>query len=444
MVFRIRDGFIIKALDRPDLDPNRKCKTLTTYNTDQLSQAVSYFLDVINKIDSSKKPIAINYAHLSFLTIAFALAIIKSKKDTVMLIDDDIVIAGDDLKLFSHFFLAGPRVGRRKHSSIALINQSIEHRSYIDSPEVMDAVESWDGREELTFEFGKDVKTYILHINSLNTETLTTSGLMEESSIVAAMNNYVYDDDHCVLFRSFNHVGVATLIIYPALFKAKSVSVIDHKNQWNTECEDATHVHMNYEMIQQNFKLPKKLRTLSTGGYHFSSDCLDYVYAQSDIDRIVDCYGTATCPPPMAIRELTKENSIGLQPFKWINKVFFPKISESGEMSISSKDEYSFVGIVGSKEGKELVIPDAIEQINNDTFYLYGRKENYIRVLDTRLTSKELSQMIDSIISNVKIEYTIKDGTNFPKLISNISNKEKLDNFVINNRVEADIEYTND
>ena len=212
----------------------------------------------------------------------FLYKIIKSKKDTALIIEDTVVRSGDDLNLFSHFFIAGPKWRGPKSSILPLVDEQPQHRSYIDSVSTMDAVEAWTGREKLTFEFGKDVKTYVMNLNSTKLELLTTSGLMEESSVVAAMNNYIYDDDYCVLNRTFNHVGVATLVIYPSLFKARSVALIDHINQWNVACEDATHVHMSYQMIQQGFKLPKKLRTLSTGGYHFSIDCLNYVYSMSE------------------------------------------------------------------------------------------------------------------------------------------------------------------
>lgn len=447
MEFKIRDDFTIKSLDRPDLDSLRRSQNLTTYNTDKLSQAVSYFLNLINKIDTSEKPIGINYGGLSFLTVAFALAIIKSKKDTALIIEDTVVRSGDDLNLFSHFFIAGPKWRGPKSSILPLVDEQPQHRSYIDSVSTMDAVEAWTGREKLTFEFGKDVKTYVMNLNSTKLELLTTSGLMEESSVVAAMNNYIYDDDYCVLNRTFNHVGVATLVIYPSLFKARSVALIDHINQWNVACEDATHVHMSYQMIQQGFKLPKKLRTLSTGGYHFSIDCLNYVYSMSDIDRIVDCYGTGFCPPPLAIRELTKENSFGLQPFKWVNSIVFPRMinTDDGPQMLLESNHVLFKGIMSaSNDGKSIGTRDIVEQVNDDTFYLYGNSMTYVRVLDSRITTTELQKMLDSVCSNVSIEFTTKQGTKFPKLITNIFNKEQLEKFVVDNKVEADVEYTND
>lgn len=443
MAFKIREDFIIKALDRPNRDDRRLSKTLTTFNTDQLSQAISYFLNLINKVDASEKPIGIHYGSLSFLTIAFALAIIKSKKETGLIIDDKVIRAGDDLKLFSHVFVTGPN-WRTPDSILSVVDKEPNHRSYVDSVSIMDEVEAWPGREELIFEYSKDVKTYIVNFNSAKLDLLSTSGLMEESSIIAAMNNYVYDDDHCALYRRLNHVGVGTLIIYPALFKAKSVALVDHINQWDIACEGATHVHMSYQMIQENFKLPKKLRTLSTGGYHFSRDCMDYVYSLSDIDRIVDCYGTGYCPPPLAIRELTKENISSLQPFKWVNSIVRPEsvLLEKGPGLLITSDQPLFDKMSSSgHDGKSIGTGDIIERVNDDTFYLYGNSLTYIRVLESRISSIELQKMLDAVIPDVTIEFTIKEGTRFPKLITQNYNKEKLDKFVIDNKIEADIEY---
>jgi hypothetical protein len=423
MEFKIRDDFTIKSLDRPDLDPQRKSKDLTTYNSDQLSQAVSYFLNLINKIDTSEKPIGISYSRLSFLTIAFSLAVIKSKKDTAIVINDEILELDNDLDLFSFFFIAGPRSGFKGSGIVSKAEEVPSHRFYIDATSTMDAVEAWTDREKLTFEL------------------ISTSGLIEESSIIAAMNNYVYDDDYCVLNRSFNHVGVHTLIIYPSLFKAKAIAVADNVRQWNIVCEDATHVHMGYQMIQEKFKLPKKLRTLSTGGYHFSLDCLNYVYSHSDIERIVDCYGTVFCPPPLAIRDLNKENSLGLQPFKWVNSLVFPTMNH-GTMHINSDQELFSKTFFAFGDGKSIATQDIVEKVDDDIFYLYGSTETYIRVSDTRITTTELQRMLDSVIPNTVIEFTIKEGTKFPKLIADSLSKEKLDKFIIDNKVEADIEYT--
>lgn len=440
MEFKIRKDFILKSID---YNKQELSDPLVSYDYDQLSQAVSYFLNYINKIDDSEKPIGINYHDLSFLTVAFALAIIKSKKDTVLVLDH-VLDNTDDLNLFSFFFVAGRQTGVDKSAS-NFVNQAPDCRFDVDSLDTMKAVEAWPDREPLTFEFGRNAKTYILYFNAKQPVLLTNSGIMDESSIIAAMDNYVYEDDYCVLKRSFNHVGVHTLIIFPSLFKAKSVAVVDgNVDAWNKACEGATHIHMSYQMIQLGLQLPKKLRTLSTGGYHFNKDCLDYVYSQCDIERIVDCYGTSTCPPPLAIRELTKENSFGLQPFKWVNKVFYPRMNiNEGQMRIVSDGTYSFAGI-GGMASDDLVIADVIEKLDDNTFYLYGSKENYIRVLDTRITTKELTQMLDAVVDNVKIEFTTSDKTSVPKLITNISNKEKLNNFVIENKVEATIEYTDD
>ena len=446
MEFKIRDDFILRSVDHRKYDTIKRLRLLVDYNTDQLSQAVSYFLNIINKIDTSEKPIGINYADLSFLTIAFSLAIIKSKKDYVLVVDP-VLENTDDLNLFSFFFIAGSRTIEEHYNISKLINQCPDRRMDMDTYSIMNEVESWQGREELTFEFGKNTKTYILPFNTKKPFLLTTSGIMDESSIKAAMDNYIYEDDYCVLKRSFNHVGVHTLIIFPSLFKAKSIAVVDHyRTIWDMACENATHIHISRQMIQDKFTLPKNLRTLSTGGYHFDKDCLDYVYAQSNIERIVDCYGTGHCPPPMAIRELTKENSFGLQPFKWVNKVFYPNISLDGQghVKIRPSVPYPVDGLANSSAEGDLLIADIIEHIGEDTFYLYGSKENYIRVLDTRITVKELTEMLNKIIDDIRIEFVNKDGTNVPKLITDISNKEKLDSFVLNNKVEADVEYTND
>ncbi|MEY3074520.1 MAG: hypothetical protein RJB25_156 [Bacteroidota bacterium] len=77
---------------------------------------------------------------------------------------------------------------------------------------------------------------------------------------------------------------------------------------------------------------------LTSGGYNFNSECVNYVTSRSEIENIVDCFGTARCPPPLAIRQTLKDTS-----FDWVNEFIKLGIKEgTNELMFSTEQENVF------------------------------------------------------------------------------------------------------
>jgi len=195
--------------------------------------------------------------------------------------------------------------------------------------------------DDLIFDYSKNKKVSVVNIiNANDIALLYTTEKIEGSSIAAAINHYFHEDDYVVIMRPFGHVGVGTLSIYPAFFKAKNISICPFVNDWNEEYHNATHIHIDKSMMNFGCKLPKKLRMLTSGGYNFNSECADYVTSRSDIENIVDCFGTAKCPPPLAIRQLLKDKIFKANnEFEWINEFIKLGIKEGTEQLMFSAEQ---------------------------------------------------------------------------------------------------------
>ena len=431
MIFKIPENASYRGLK---ILPNNDWHRQRRYTRDDLSKTVSFFLDYLNRIPNEQsRRIGIVYGALSFLSIAFMLALIKSKRDYIVFYHlDNFDI--DLTTVCNHIFIAGDLPETVNKSGLQL---APDFFTEIWNYDLQKNAFAHTGQAKLEFEFDANQKTFIgiLRDGSWTTIPLYTTGKIEESCIVAAMDNYISEEDTCILVRPFRHIGVATLSIYPALFKAKKVIICRGQEDWNDEYKAATNVHLAWEMVKENWKLPEKLRMVTTGGYAFNSDCINYVVNQSDVEHIVDCYGTAVCPPPMAIRYLHKDRP-AFQPFVWINKLLKPK-SDNGNLAITGPVDI-FKKVQGNVPSDlldfdKVLTSDKIELTDNG-FYFYGSRTMFIRVKHERWTVDNFSNLFkeQTGIEQFEITFEDKDGVAVPLLHVENQYKEIVSNFITN------------
>lgn len=401
------------------------------FSRDDLSQAVSFFLDYINRIPvEQERKIGVTFGSLSFLSIAFMLALIKSKRHYIVFYHLDNF--DDNLKnICNHLFIVGELPESVDESGLRSLPDFF---SETWNDQVQYAVSAHTGRVDLEFEFSADQKTF-RGVENKETAVWTavplyTTGKIEESCVAAAMDHYIHSDDVCILLRPFRHIGVATLSVYPALFKAKRIIICRSKFDWTDEYSAATNVHLAWEMVKENYPLPKKLRTVTTGGYAFNSECIRYVTDQSQVDNIIDCYGTAVCPPPLAIRQLYKDRP-ALQPFIWVNK-FLTVEDHQGSLVIAGPAGV-FEGVEGSVGSDRIKTNDHIE-LNGDSFYFYGSWMRFVRVNHERWTVDNFSSLLkeQTGISNFMIMFEKKDGVEVPSLYIEKQDEKVVAEFIKN------------
>lgn len=403
MAFKVNKDLIVRAYVRTGgIGPTGfPVKVVREFNYDDLSKYVSYFLEKINSVphDFSKK-IGIFHGLLSFQSVAFMLALIKSGKNYIVFngYADDFPEYMKSIKdATTHIFMVGG------FEEEYLMEEYSDMYSEIDSFETLVALDAHKGRENLEFTFSKRQRIYSKFHLSGPIELTCTTGLIEQEAVKTAISSYFVEDDYCVIYRPFKHIGVATLHTYPAFFTVKGISICDDIAEWEQEYHRATHVHISHNMIQLKWPLPKKLRMLTSGGYPFNSNCLEYVTGQSDIDNIIDCYGTRYCVPPMAIRTIPK-NNVGLLPFKWVNNFVKPENIENKLYFRAPKNTFS--NIPGSNsDGTLLYSADIIENTGVDNeFYFYGQHVKFIRVDHIRVN-------YDDFVSFVKAKTGLRDFT---------------------------------
>jgi hypothetical protein len=435
MEFKIRDDIEIRSL-------SFRTTRIIQYTSEDIARYVSYFLDRINSITDHSKPIGVKFGLLSFVSTCCLLALVKSGRDyCIIYYKNDDFRENNDSK-FSHVFKLGPFWEVQNESIGSVLEYETEGAEHAITT-------------DLTFEFSSTQKVYVMADDVDTIELLTTTGKIEESSIKAAMANYFTEDDYCVFHRPMRHIGVATLCIYPALFKAKGISFCATRPEWATQVNLATHIHFGYDMIRDKWSLPKKLRMLTTGGYDFNQECVEYVRSKSDIDSIVDCYGTRFCPPPLAIRYLKiSKHPI---PFKWINDYIRPDVRENILYLIASDESNIFLNLQGD-EVSYIRTMDTALTLDDDVIYLKLIPHNTdISVPATTTPALRLNNVIGDIRMHhmtypdcdfidylsvncdlsIKLAYHFDHGIFYPKLLVNANEVEQCVKYVADNDIEA-------
>ena len=413
---------------------------MTEYTAEDTARYVSYFLDKINSITDLSKPIGVKFGLLSFVSTCCLLALVKSGRDYCVIYykNDDFREINDSK--FSHVLKLGPFWELPEESIKSVLEYETEGAEHTINT-------------DLTFVFSPTQKIYAMADDADTLELLTTSGKIESSSVKAAMDHYFVEDDYCVFHRPMRHIGVATLCIYPALFKAKGISFCALRPEWATQINLATHMHFGYDMIRDKWPMPKNLRMLTTGGYDFNQECVEYVKSKSVIENIVDCYGTRFCPPPLAIRHLKiSKHPI---PFKWINDYIKPEVREN-ILYLTSTEPDIFSNPQGDKVSSIRTIDTALAT-DDETMYLKLiphtnislpastapalRLNNVIGDIRMHHMSYPDCDFIDYISVNcdlsIKLAYHFDHGIFYPKILVNANEVEQCVKYVADNDIEA-------
>jgi len=438
MGFKIRNDIRIRS-------KSLQTFTMKDYDYNDLSSSVAYFVDKIQKLKADNHQIGVMFGFLSFASVSCMLALIKSKVDYTIIYYSGDMIPEDADQYCSHAFLLGPFDSQ--NNIVNFVNQKPDFFTNVNDPEIEKQIISYHRKDDLIFEFGVEQKIYALMAGNDKVELVHGTGKIEESSISAAMQHYYSHDDYCLLYRPCRHIGVATLSVYPALFKAKTIVLCADKEEWAGEITPATHVHFGFNMIQEKWLLPKKLRILTTGGYSFNSDCINYVNSISEIDQIIDCYGTYLCPPPLAIRELSKIEDNAITPFKWINEFIRP-LNINDILYFETSDKVTFQNLMSTRLNKFFesnIMPthDRIKNIDENTFYFYGRSTHVVRVNHVQWSESSFVQLAyeKTNIKDLKVVFKTFNGVDIPVIKVNSKYKTILEDFVSSNHVEAAIEY---
>lgn len=438
MEFKIRNDIRIRS-------KSLQTFLMKDYDYEDLSCSVAYFVDKIQKLKADNHQIGVMFGFLSFASVSCMLALIKSKIDyTIIYYTGDMIPDNAD-NYCSHAFLLGPFDNQVK--IIEHINQKPGFYTNVNDSNIEEQIISYHRKDDLIFEFGSDQKIYALMAGNDKVELIQATGKIEESSISAAMQHYYSPDDYCLLYRPCRHIGVATLSVYPALFKAKTIVLCVDQGEWTSEIDPATHVHFGFNMIQEKWPLPKKLRILTTGGYSFNSDCINYVTSISEIDQIIDCYGTYLCPPPLAIRELSKIEDNAITPFKWINEFIRP-LNINNILYFETTDKITFQNLLTTRLNKFFesnIMPthDRIKNIDENTFYFYGRSSHVVRVNHMQWTESSFVQFAyeKTNIKDLKVDFKTLNGIDVPVIKVNSKYRHIIQDFILSNYVEAELEY---
>ena len=417
MEFKIRDDIEIKSL-------SFRTNEIVQYTNKDIARYVSYFLDKINSIADLSKPIGVKLGHLSFVSVCGMLALVKSGRDYAIIYHQNLDLREDIDHLFSHVFYLGP-FNDRNEDVINFEIQGAEHTINTD----------------LNFIFHPTQIVYELPENSTSLEVLTTSGEIESSSVNAAMDHYFVEDDYCVFHRPMQHIGVATLCIYPALFKAKTIILCLDKEEWTAEIDSATHIHFGYSMIRDKWPMPKKLRMLTTGGYDFNQEIIAYVTNKSNIENIVDCYGTKNCPPPLAIRHLKISNYP--IPFKWINKIIKPHVYNDLLLLTSA-----IPGLLKCKDNDYLDFrktQDTAFEVDETTLYLKVIRNidqkniiSNVRMHHSTFADHSFMQFIkDDTDIDLKLAFYYDNGIFYPNILVNQEELDQCIKYVKDHDIEA-------
>ena len=424
MIFKVPDNLVIEAVDY-SVDSDLLVRDFKKYYRNyELARSVSYFLKLIN---NTQGKIGITFGLLTYQSLAFMLALIKSGRDyTIFYYLEDLNYKGMELHC-DHIFLVGifedPQTLNfiNEHNLPNEIKQRPDFYTRLWSKDIEEKIRDHIGKDNLEIEFSADQKIYSVY-NKDNVLELALTAKIEESSVIAAIENYIDADDVCLLMRPFKHIGVATLSIYPALFKAKRIIVCSYKEDWMKVYQQGTNIHLAYEMIRDKWPLPKKARMVTTGGYPFNSDCIKFVTDQCDVENIIDCYGTKTCVPPLAIRYLYKDKPY-IQPFKWVNK-FLQPTNVQGTLTIVGPDV-------------EVKTFDRIE-LHDDMFYFYGSALQTVRMNHQLWNAEEFIKFFKekTNIENIKLHFEEKDNVPMPLLTINTNDKIIASDFIVKNSVE--------
>lgn len=438
MTFRIRDDILIRAR-------SIRTKKIENYTSKDFGRAIAFFLDKINAVeDQGDKNIGLMFGNLTLLSMALMFAIIKSKRDYTVFMYRGDEVTHSNVEC-TKVFLAG---AFKDNADTLLVEKYPDYYIKTESSDFEDFALNYYRQEDLNIEFGENTKTYSCS-RDIDTERKLnfTTGKIEASSVQAAMDNYYDENDYCVFVRPLKHIGVATLAIYPAFFKARGISLCNYREDWDEEYIRANHTHVSQVVLEEKWPMPPKLRMLTTGGYPFTTDYVNLIKSMSEVEEIIDCYGTSVCPPPLAIRSLIDperaKNSRGIMPFKWVNN-YIKFVDRDEILYFATEDADTFKGVTNEING-EICTGDKIDSFG-DSFILHGSaKDDYIRVEHLLWRVERFESFFKDITGiDFKVAFYKQEKYKIPVLLVEQDQLEVVKNFVKKHDVEASIYIKND
>ena len=423
MEFKVRDDINVRNRSLVD-------KKYKDYKKEDIAKIVAFYLDLI--LSTNAKRIGVGFGLLTLPSIAFMLALHKSGKEYTLIYHDGNHNYDNKKELCDKIFLVGTHSGGAE----TIINKlvAIYPNKFIQTDTKNFELQSlsYHRSDDLIFDYSKDKKTYVI-INK-EIELMYPTEKIEGASIAAAMDNYFHEDDYCVLTRPFSHFGVATLSIYPAFFKVKNITLCPTFSDWQEEYHNATNVHIDLKMMSGNCKLPKKLRMLTSGGYNFNSECLEYVTSRSEIENIVDCFGTIFCPPPLAIKRLV--SGYHNLPFKWINEFVKPTLVDD-KLAFTTVEGDIFNDMKLAKNGKITTLDKVA--LDGEDFYFIGSASRFVRMNHIRYPAEAFEQLFKDRtgITHAVLQYETIDNIENPVIAVNIEDLDNAQSFMSDFHVEA-------
>lgn len=321
--FKIRNDFVLRY-NRVD------------YNYDDLSQAVSYWLNHINQI-SDKNPIGLAYAGLSFSAVALILALYISQRDYVHVgflsksLDHDT----QNTYKFSHIYIAGNTESDKHFYNIpqSYTRTDCWHHAW--------HLSKWPDRVTLDIPFTDTQTIFAYTSGTTGTPKLTSMpASVEAFSISKAQELFFKEDDYCVFLHGMSHQGVHTTAILPGIFTAKVVSLAE-TDTWNEEILSASHIQYFYTM-KDWYSLPKQVRVITTGGDMLKPVFLEHIKDNCRYEHLFDIYGLTECLPPLAIRDVQSIEDIEKE-FHWVNNVYCYDVNSDHTIVITRPDETQFL-----------------------------------------------------------------------------------------------------
>jgi len=407
MNFKIRSDFELRYRQR-------------SYTYDDLSQAVSYWLDHIGKITDTNN-IGVAYCQLSFSAMALILALYKSGRN------------------FTHLGIHSLRLNhdsKADHniSQVYVVGATEEDPNFYRIPfdyirtdawQHAWAISRWPGREELDIPFSADqIITCYTGGTTGRSKSICISAELEAVSIELAQQMFFEPDDYCVFQHSMGHAGVHTTALLPGMFTARVVSLADVVT-WNQEVSQATHVQYFYTM-KDFFELPARLRMITTGGSMIKPVFLEYVQSRCQYDLFYDIYGLTECLPPLAVRNIQSAADLEL-PFTWVNHAYqFETVVD--KLRITRPD-----GVV--------VMPDDRGMRMESQLHFYGRDQDskLIRVRGHLISFQDFQLEFESQTGVVNYVLSTQNGSPSIQILS--SQQAQCKDWLTANQVEAEITY---
>lgn len=442
--FEIRDDFELRGFSIKD-------NAFRNYTPKQISNAVSYFEIKIKDIPLQEgKTLGIAFGFLGPIQLFFMLALIRSARDyTIFYCGTDFLNQKMVEEKCYHMFLSGPWKTDIYHLEYPYEEYDEFIKSLRKSEMYTELFDATIEEEAISFDkvpynskhsFRYEQKVYINFGPNHEPQLAYNTGSIEDSCTRAAMEHYYSSTDVVALVRPFRHIGVGTLSIYPAVFKAKKLILCTWQKDWEQEAsgDDITHIHVPYELLRDQWKIPKKLRMLTSGGYNFTKEYVNYLRSVSEIDNVVDCYGTSYCPPPLAIRRLNKDDT-EFSEFTWVNDFIKPLST----LFLTCDDPKTFGSDVTQLAVMENGLVKTNDLISTGPFKFIGSHYNYVRVKDIRVADSNFENFLKntSSIENFVLKFVYINGVKEPVLELEEHYKEEFEKLVSEHAIEIKVNY---